>query len=503
MKIKLYKNISLFLILSGSTLIAMDTEKQLVMGKGKQRIQDSSYDSLEDLMKKEKKEKLYIDVESEDKPSRKDNYTPVMSRNPLTWAEIGQTDAFERVVRYNQKGMVNYIDNNKCTPLHVAAGTGHLDTVMFLIENGAEINAQNNEHETPLCEALKLGYWNVAKYLLDNKANPNIGNIKPLQLAVMMGTDEWVEGLLENGAEVDTASAIVVLCDSKAPLLNKLFNLKKLDPNKFIDEKKGQRLIHYAAEYAGVKTMLELIDAQANLNHVSSKGYPLHITLQKRNKSLSMLLINNKAKLDSMMFNGQYPIHYIIDFLPDDREELFNTMLKMGGSVNIQDSKGNGPLHALLGVPYIRDANPISPMIISLLRRNAAIDTLNKEGKSPLHLMVHNTSVNLIAAMAYIYPHISIPQASTLWASFQGKAVLEGAEKINLVSKNPLTVKKEEVMLKGECLNWVVEQHKINEKLYREKLGRTVQPNSIVANIAKIMGWSEKQEEKPLEMGTL
>src|SRR5258708_37306756 len=46
--------------------------------------------------------------------------------------------------------------DNGCTPLHLAAFNGHLEAVQGLLEHNADVNSQNNEGRTPLYEALSF-----------------------------------------------------------------------------------------------------------------------------------------------------------------------------------------------------------------------------------------------------------------------------------------------------------------------------------------------------------
>ncbi|MDX1975016.1 MAG: S8 family serine peptidase [Rickettsiales bacterium] len=59
------------------------------------------------------------------------------------------------------------------TPLIRAARAGNMDMVKFLVENGANINAQNNRWETALISSYNAGKFDVAKYLIaQNAADP-------------------------------------------------------------------------------------------------------------------------------------------------------------------------------------------------------------------------------------------------------------------------------------------------------------------------------------------
>ena len=53
-----------------------------------------------------------------------------------------------------------------CTPLHAAAGRGHLDMVKLLVENGAEVNQQSQLGYSALRWSCQEGHADVVRYLL-------------------------------------------------------------------------------------------------------------------------------------------------------------------------------------------------------------------------------------------------------------------------------------------------------------------------------------------------
>lgn len=77
---------------------------------------------------------------------------------------------------------VNDQDNAGNSPLHEAALNGHLDIVKLLLEHGADINIQSYEmfKDTPLIDASANGHLEVVKLLLDHGADPTIVNAKGL-----------------------------------------------------------------------------------------------------------------------------------------------------------------------------------------------------------------------------------------------------------------------------------------------------------------------------------
>ena len=76
---------------------------------------------------------------------------------------------------------VHYVDANvkgwyNVTPLHYACRGGYLQIVEYLIENGADIEAQDDNEETPLHYVSYSGYVDIVKLLLSKGANKYVKN---------------------------------------------------------------------------------------------------------------------------------------------------------------------------------------------------------------------------------------------------------------------------------------------------------------------------------------
>jgi ankyrin repeat protein len=67
-------------------------------------------------------------------------------------------------------------DGENCTPLHHAAAQGHCAVALWLLENGADVNAHDEQAigETALCLAVKAGRAEMAELLLTRGADPDI-----------------------------------------------------------------------------------------------------------------------------------------------------------------------------------------------------------------------------------------------------------------------------------------------------------------------------------------
>jgi ankyrin repeat protein len=118
-------------------------------------------------------------------------------------------------------------DSDGCTALIIAARNGHVDTVKVLIERGATVNAKCHINSTPLLGACTFGHLEVVQLLLSKGANARAcrgNNVSSLHLAVRCRDGESqtkksdrrkiVERLLEEGVDVNVRGATTPLMEA-------------------------------------------------------------------------------------------------------------------------------------------------------------------------------------------------------------------------------------------------------------------------------------------------
>ncbi|XP_050524337.1 protein fem-1 homolog B [Daktulosphaira vitifoliae] len=111
-------------------------------------------------------------------------------------------------VNLNVEGKVKHFGSmvEGATALWCAAGSGHLEIVKILLENGAFVDYCTKTKSTPLRAACYLGRLDIVKSLVENGANVNATNIfnsTCLMIASYRGHKNVVKFLLENGADVN------------------------------------------------------------------------------------------------------------------------------------------------------------------------------------------------------------------------------------------------------------------------------------------------------------
>uniref|UniRef100_A0A8C4RLC2 Uncharacterized protein n=1 Tax=Erpetoichthys calabaricus TaxID=27687 RepID=A0A8C4RLC2_ERPCA len=93
------------------------------------------------------------------------------------------------------------------TLLHVACAGGHSDVVSFLVENQAELDPIDDEHQTPLIMAVQHMREECVLILLKNGANPWLKDINgdtALHHAALVSELPLARHLLDYNAAVDT-----------------------------------------------------------------------------------------------------------------------------------------------------------------------------------------------------------------------------------------------------------------------------------------------------------
>jgi hypothetical protein len=162
--------------------------------------------------------------------------------------------------------------HNTDTPLHWALKNGQVYASKLLIDNGADVNAKNNDGHTPLHYACVFGHVDAAKLLIHNEANVNAKSNNdggtPLHYASAEGHVDAAKLLIDNGADV---------------------NAKDND---------GYTPLHNACENGHVDVAKLLIEKGADVNTKNNDGNTAHrLAMMKGHQELAILMVTEEMKL--------------------------------------------------------------------------------------------------------------------------------------------------------------------------------------------------------------
>jgi len=122
----------------------------------------------------------------------------------ITAAKSGDTAAVQQLLQ--QGANVNAKDNNGMTALLEAAYTGNVDIARLLVEKGANLDAYNRDGLTALLFAGRQGHIGVVKLLLENGANTNVkddNGYTALMFAAVNGDVGVLNLLIDKGAALE------------------------------------------------------------------------------------------------------------------------------------------------------------------------------------------------------------------------------------------------------------------------------------------------------------
>ncbi|CAD7703014.1 unnamed protein product [Ostreobium quekettii] len=198
-----------------------------------------------------------------------------------------------------------------------AVVNGDLESVVALIDSGADVNEVDFDNDTPLIIAADRGLVEIAVALLDAGADPDAkGPIgaTALHLAAYFGHADVVEVLIQNGATVD------------------------------IRNDEGFTPLHLASQEGHLKVIKALLAAGADIEKMTRKSgaTPLHLAATSNQVDAVALLFEEGADPKVVNDFGLSALH--VAALTPGTEVLMALLLEEGLDVNIQTTEGVTPI---------------------------------------------------------------------------------------------------------------------------------------------------------------
>lgn len=123
----------------------------------------------------------------------------------LEASKAGDLETVRRIVLSNPRTVnCRDLDGRHSTPLHFASGYNRVPVVEFLLENGADVHAQDKGGLIALHNSSSYGHFEVTELLIKHGANVNAADLwkfTPIHEASAKGKTEIVKLLLKHGAD--------------------------------------------------------------------------------------------------------------------------------------------------------------------------------------------------------------------------------------------------------------------------------------------------------------
>uniref|UniRef100_A0A5K3EV12 ANK_REP_REGION domain-containing protein n=1 Tax=Mesocestoides corti TaxID=53468 RepID=A0A5K3EV12_MESCO len=296
------------------------------------------------------------------------------------------------------KAPVDTPDKHGMTPMFWAAHNDHVEIVVFLIGNGANVNRKTKRGFTLLhilakADALKTLEALVRNKIIHNFLDVDLNDYTPLMVATVSGSLRATTvlsriGSLESHVDKNKKNlfhlAVLGGCPFILEQLCKHEDAPKLI-NAFDDDLKAP--IHYAIELDDYDCMSVLLKYGARVNIKSKTApYPIITAAQRGTVDMLNLLIVNKAKISKKNFAGNTPLHVSA---MANQVEAVRFLLRKGASICA--------LNRRLQTPFNAAVEQGSAEVVELLiLAGADMNMVDRAAKKPLHLAALSGFVRIV-----------------------------------------------------------------------------------------------------------
>ena len=276
---------------------------------------------------------------------------------------VAGTGNLERVKQLVEQGYnVNTLVNG-WAPLHDASANGRDKIVAYLLKNGADLNLKNSEGETPLDLASSYDRTTITALLKQNGAIASTTEVNPQPESVVNAEINTAgEEPADNSAQMAHTGISEGSADKLNEAINAGFKLNErfsLDLLSDVRYPKGALPLSMAVDYGYPEIVQLLISKGAQAFHDQQTGdMPLIHCIQGiisysesqdggKDKSESYRQVMNALleatpALANKMDSKGYPLHYAVGFMD---EWMVEALLKAGADPRKLDSRGFSPLH--------------------------------------------------------------------------------------------------------------------------------------------------------------
>ncbi|XP_071965878.1 uncharacterized protein [Antedon mediterranea] len=312
----------------------------------------------------------------------------------------------------NNGGNVNEEDNDGYTSLYHAVSGGHVKVIEILLKNGAHVIGKHSLFHV-------VSDLESAQLLLQAKANPDGRNEygdSPLQTAIRKGKHELVDFFLTVGVDVlnrnnKGETPLHTLCSSFMEDENLTKKLIKIGGRPTVNSKdaQGRSPLHLAVMHSSLekrKTVNILVKAGASVTDLDLQGMnPIHYLVESScrpyysevdNKLLfdyiDLLVIHDNAA-NSQDAIGQSILHLAIP--AGAPLQVLEYLVQKGCVPTAEDGRKRSLLHCIVD----RDVDDAIDILKFLLDKKLDINSPDKWGQTALHQAIEKGKKELFKAL--------------------------------------------------------------------------------------------------------
>lgn len=265
------------------------------------------------------------------------------------------------------------------------------DLLPELIKMGANINFSCPfEEYTPLHLAAFSGCLKSLKWLINEGCNLEVmaNNCSPLHFAVLGNNLEAVKILLGAGSKIHCTVLHYAVHTNAIECIPILLS-KQVDTNTL--DSAGFSPLHIAADTGNIniiKMLLEVENINVDLLTVDRGNTALHYAAEGGHTNVIKLLLNKKADVFIRNKKGQTPLHL---GTRSQSAECVDLLLKAKSDISAKDNENRTPLHTAVGKGLLAYST-----VEMLIKGGADVNAKDKYGYTALHIAAVNELTNCV-----------------------------------------------------------------------------------------------------------
>ena len=229
----------------------------------------------------------------------------------------GDLSQVKKLVYSNPDHVYAKLENGK-TPLHVAAEKGHKEIVVFLLDQKASINAQDQQGNTPLLRAVFQRQKETAKILLEKGADVTVRNKENMPVivaAILTGFTDMIEPILDNGQDVNEKFQTgITLLHAATALGNKdmvdIFLSRGADTEATMEN--GETPLYFAVSMGKSECVDLLVSKGASTDFIekNTRRTYLHLAALKGIKKMVEIFFKKGLNVNAKDYENKTPLEY-------------------------------------------------------------------------------------------------------------------------------------------------------------------------------------------------